>query len=712
MAQASPRSSPAVPGGPDEPRLGRTEWTVMVMALALAAAVVVGVALVFGFVGEERDRELRDWQTRLGLVVDSRVAEVDGWLGRQRDEIAALAANPTIELILSDLEQAGGDLAAIADAEAQLAYVGNLLEVTANRAGFTGPLLGPDVPANVPRVALGGLALFDAAGRLLVSVPGGLPLPSPSEARSPELASGGIEVFRDASGQAALRLTRAVYPLQSEPRPGSEIGYVVGVKQLRSGLFALLAQPGATEASLETLLLRRRGGLVDYLSPLGDGRAPLSVALDLATPELAAAFAVEQPGGFADRRDYRDIRVLVTSRPLARAPWVVMTKIDAEEALAASDARLRRLLALLLLAIGLVAAALVAVWRHGASRRAARAAELYRATAEQLERQRNLLRLVTDTQPTSIFIADAEGRYRFANRVTAENAGISQEDMVGKSLDAVLGPGYAERYTRLNRSVLAEGQPIRDLVRYAANGSPERVLSCEHIPMTSAAAFPSSVLVVERDITAEVTERERRVRALNSLVETLVQLVDKRDPYAADHSKRVGALAASLAEEMALDDEQRDTARLAGTLMNLGKILVPSSLLGRSGSLSEGEHRQVRQSIQATASLLAGVEFDGPVVAALEQAQEKVDGSGVPAGLAGDEILEEARIIAVANSFIGMVSARAHRPGLSVDAACSELLKEVDRALDRRVVATLINYLDNRNGRAALAGQASPPAPF
>ena len=109
--------------------------------------------------------------------------------------------------------------------------------------------------------------------------------------------------------------------------------------------------------------------------------------------------------------------------------------------------------------------------------------------------------------------------------------------------------------------------------------------------------------------------------------------------------------------------------------------------------------RQVRDSIQASTELLKDVEFDGPVGDTLDQAHERWDGKG-PHGLAGEAILLPARIVAVANAFVALVSARAHRVGLGFDAAIDTLLKETGSAFDRRVVAALISVLDNRGGRA------------
>lgn len=674
----------------------------------LLLATLVGVFLVFDFVDDQREREMRAWQVRLGIVADSRVAEVDKWVARQQAEIATLAANATVQLFVTEFSLASGQLGNVTDAEAQIEYLENLLLVTADRSGFTGPLLGPDVPANVERRALGGLALVDRQGRLLAATPGlRLPQLPPDAGLRPE---GGISgPALDETGTASLLFHAPVYPLQVNPQAGAEIGYILGIKQVAGELFALLEQPGAIEETLETTLLRATGDGIEYLSPLADGSAPLSRSFARNTPSLAAAFALDEPGGFALMRDYRDEEVLVTGRRLAVLPWSLAVKIDRAEALADSESRLNRLLGILLLTVGLVAAAILAAWRHGASRRSAEAARLYRETADALEHQRNLLRLVTDSQPTSIFIVDEEGQYRFANKVAAEAVGIASDDLLGKSIQAVLGPASAERYLELNAGALEAGDTTSGEVRLNG-GAQTKVLVSDHIPMLPSSELPKSVLVVERDITAEVTERERRERALDRLVQTLVGIVDRRDPYAAEHSQRVGRLSRQLAEEMALDAVDCETARFAGTLMNLGKILVPESLLTSNATLTDAERRQVHESLTATADLLSGVEFSGPVVESLRQAQERVDGSGGPRGLQADEILVTARIIAVANAYVGMVSPRAHRPSLSIDQATATLMEAAGTTYDRRAVAALVNYLDNKGGRNAWSVATTPTA--
>jgi PAS domain S-box-containing protein len=375
-----------------------------------------------------------------------------------------------------------------------------------------------------------------------------------------------------------------------------------------------------------------------------------------------------------------------------------MYTVERGEALDATRSRLEWLTAAAIIGVVLMGVSLLAAWIYGTSVRRAETAARYRELAERIEEQRNLLRLVTDSQPTGIFILDGEGRYQFANREAGRIAGVPAEDIVGKPIANIVGPEAAKRYLTLSHRVLESGEPASDVARVTENGA-VRVVQTDHVPVAASRELPSSVLVVERDITEAVTERERRARTLSQIVRTLVGVVDRRDPYAANHSQRVAVLARAIAGEMGLGEREIDTAETAGNLLNLGKILVAPELLTQSRDMSEDDLRKVRQSIQTSADLLDGIEFDGPVVETLRQAQARWDGTGIPAGLAGDDILVTARIVSVANAFVGMVSRRAYREALEIDRALDAILSQAGQAFDRRVVVALINYLDNRGGR-------------
>lgn len=684
---------------------------VVLSALGLLLVAAIGVALVFRFVEAERARDLRAWQVRLGIVADSRKAAVEAWLARQWAEFGGLATNESVRLLLTQLKLAGGELNQVQDGAAQAEYLEHLLVVTADRAGFKAPLLGPNVPANVQRTGLAGIALLDGAGRVVATTRG---TPMASERMRAFVAGAAkgrralYDLFLDPAEKPAMAFLAPIYAVQGDAVPDQQVGWTLGVKEAGDELYPLLRQPGTVEASAAALLVRRQGAVVEILSPLPGAETPLSVKLAINTPDLAAAEALEAPGGFGLKRDYRDKEVLYTSRAIEGAPWVLVYKVDAAEALAETDRRERRLLTIFLLAILLVTAGIVAVWRHGASRRASDAARRYRTLAERFEHQGNFLALVTDSQPNAIFIADEGSRYRFANRKAAEDAGIAAADMVGKTLAAVLGPDAAKRYERLNRTALEDGKLVSAVHRMGA-GRALRVLQSQHIPLAATSDNPRGVLVVEEDVTAAETERERRERTLDNLVNSLVTLVDRRDPYAAHHSAGVAFVARAIAEEMGLAPILVETAAIAGNLMNLGKILVPAEILTKTGALSAAEIETVRGSLEASADFLAGIEFDGPVVETLRQCQEHWDGSGRPKRLKGEAILPSARAVAVANAFVAMVSGRAHRRGLDIDAAVEVLLRGAGTEFDRGVVAALINRLDNKGGRAAWAEFAARP---
>ena len=706
MAQSGPTGE-AKGGG-----WGGIDRTLAVGALVLLIAAAIGVMLVLRFAADERERDLRTWQVRLGIVADSRAAAVDSWLGAQLDEMTALAENASLQIYASQLALAADQTERDLLAEAQADYLRNLLVVTAERGGFAAAAPAGTVRANVQRVGIAGLALLDATGRPLVATPEMPPIEGDLAAFVAGLTLGqrGImDIHLDGAGHPAMAYAAPDFAVQTDPGASSQIGYVLGVKEVADELYPLLKQPGETSATARAVLVRPTDGALEYLSPLADGTPPLTFRMARDTAALDAAFAIETPGGFAIRRDYKSRDVLVTARSFAAVPWTLMYEIERQEALADSEARLTRLTLILVASVVAAAAAMLAFWWHGSSRRAARAAEGFRMMAERFEHQRNLLGLVTDSQPTAIFILDEAGCYRFANSLASQRAGIPAAEMLGKPIANVIGPDAAKRHLALSRQALEHGHRVSEVARVEFGGA-SHVLQSEHIPVEASTETPRGVLVVESDITEAVTERERRGRIQSQLVRALVDVVDRRDPYAAAHSTRVALIARAVAAEMGLDVREVETAEIAGNLLNLGKILIDRELLTRSGQLSEAERQEVRQSLQAGADLLQNVDFDGPVVATLRQAQAHWDGTGMPEGLAGSEILVTARIIAVCNAFVGMVSPRAHRAALSIDQAVEQLLRLVGTQFDLSVVAAFINWLDNRGGRDELAGLQGPDA--
>jgi PAS domain S-box-containing protein len=697
MSAASPDSPVAA-----ETARGRILPIAAGVLLVVAGIAAMAALLVYG--GRERERDLALVYARLNVVADSRHAALQTWIDRNQGELRGLAENQSVQLYLTELGQAQGNRAAVTDEPAQLGYLRNLLIVSAERAGFGAGR--SSVAANVRRTASGGLALLDAEAKVLVASPD---MPPVDEALAQRIAGAPkdkpsvIDVFIGPSGQPLLGFLAPVYAIQADPGTSQRIGYALGLRELGEAFFGLLRQPGTTENSAEALLVRRQGGSVEYLMPAADSGVP--VLRPVGDRDLAGGLSVVSRAGF-EGRDHRGRDVLAVARDFTVVPWTLLYKVDRAEALAEGDARRRAITLALGLLIVAVAAGFVAVWWFASSRRATEAAVRYRDLAQRYGSQETLLRSVTDSQPDLIYLVDGEGRLRFANAAVARRSGVAVADMDGRMLADVLGPDYARRIGEVNRKARKQARAKTRLMRETLESGGERVLQTAHIPI---AGGDGAVLVVERDVTGAVVEREKRARALRAVVDALVTLIDRRDPYCADHARRVGQVAAAIAGAMAVDMGERATIEIAASLMNLGKVLVPTELLTKTGKLSDVEMKQVRDSILHSADFVQGIEFEGPVIETLRQLQERIDGAGYPLGLKGDEILLTARILAAANAFVSMVSPRAWREAIPIDQAMESLRRERDKAFDRRVIAALDHCLENAGGAERWRAFAQAP---
>lgn len=678
----------------------RARFFVAAAGLALMGFAIIGIWSVIKFVETERARDLRNWQVRLGIVAASRAQAIDDWLSQVAHALEEIADNTSVRLYLGEIAGRASDN--VEDA-AQAAYLRNLLVASAEREGFAPAKRAAEVNANISQIGGGGIALIGNNGKALVRS-GIMPW---LETQGPEFlqqvrghSRQFIDMFAAADGEPMLGFVLPIFGVQADATPGSEIGYVVGIKAVGEDVMRRLAQPGDTSTTAESLLLRADGAQITFLSKLLDGTPPLQRQILRDAPNSIEALALESSGGFWEANDYTGRAVIATSRALSFAPWVLVRKIDIGEALADTIYRGRVALWGFIGLILSVAIVIVAVWRHGTSLRAAAAAERLQQLAEKFGGLSRFMKLLADKQPTAISAIDASGRYTFANQQASHFAGISADDMIGKDLPSVLGPARAQALQALNNAAADRLVPVKGQ-HVLGDGDGMRTYRSDHIPLPADSVYAKGggVLMVVEDITDLMNERAKREQALKQLVNTLVAMVDQRDPYSSHHSARVADVARVIAEDMNLDPVSVETAEIAASLMNLGKITIPRAILTKTDPLSASERRLIRGSILASASLLDGVPFAGPVVETLRQMQENWDGSGMPHGLSGDNILLTARIVAVANAFIGMISHRAYRAGMEFDVAIEQLLQEAGRRFDRRPIIALANFIENKGGR-------------
>jgi len=205
-----------------------------------------------------------------------------------------------------------------------------------------------------------------------------------------------------------------------------------------------------------------------------------------------------------------------------------------------------------------------------------------------------------------------------------------------------------------------------------------------------------------RDITDRIKFEEDLIRSHTKLetifagtVEALAVMTEKRDQYTAGHQQRVASLAVAIAREMGMGEDTIGNINIAATLHDIGKLYVPLDILNQTGKLTDIEYLFIKTHPAAGYDILKSIPFDAPIAEIILQHHERMDGSGYPRGLCGDEILIEARIIAVADVVEAMVSHRPYRQAMGVDQALEEIRANAGRLYDSTVVEACVDLFHN-----------------
>ena len=194
----------------------------------------------------------------------------------------------------------------------------------------------------------------------------------------------------------------------------------------------------------------------------------------------------------------------------------------------------------------------------------------------------------------------------------------------------------------------------------------------------------------------EIEASYRRLsRALNQTVQALAAAAEVRDPYTAGHQKRVTELAVAIAERLELAGERIDGLQVAGLMHDIGKLAIPSELLSKPSKLTGTERALIQEHPKVAHEILQGIEFPWPVASIVFQHHERLDGSGYPLGLRGDDILLESRILAVADVVEAMASHRPYRPALGVEAALEEIRGGKGKRYDAQAVDACIAVIES-----------------
>lgn len=685
---------------------------VVIAVLALLGLIGLGALLINVYIEGERQRDLLQWESRLGLVADARADAVARLLAADRRDLEELAGNASLQLYLWQVVKARQADAAAAG-PAQQAYLRNLILAAAERGGYL-PDAGSRVPANVTRPATSGLALFDAELNAVVVTPGlGSAAGHYADVARRALATPARTVTDLVLGpddRAMLVIAAPVSPVSGALQAGGGAGGVLlGVRSADQELYPLLSRGPTFAEDSETLLLARRDDSVLFLSPTREGANALRRSMPLERPladaELAEVSAVLAPDGFAALDNYRGTPVLQVSRRIRGQAaegqrregqgWVLAQQVNAEDALAGANERRTFLLATLSLLLVAIAALAVAAWRHGSSVRARHQADELRDKAAKLQRQTDLLHTITDNLDVLTVLVNREQEVIFTNQATASAAKSSIAAIVGGRLSNIFGHATAILLGDLSEDVRRQRAPVHRVLPLTLGGA-LKSFQVSLIPVERIGERRQVVLLVLSDVTEIKVAEQQHADLLRELVGKLSDAVALHDPYSAHHASRMAEVAQAVARELGLPEDEREALGLAATLANIGKIMLPGDLLTKTEPLTPADRELLRRHVDYSLELLKGLDFEGPVLDVIAQKQELLDGTGYPKGLTGQEMTLSGRILSVANAFVALVSVRAYRQGVSIEAALEELLRGAGTQYDRRVIAALFHVSANR----------------
>lgn len=284
------------------------------------------------------------------------------------------------------------------------------------------------------------------------------------------------------------------------------------------------------------------------------------------------------------------------------------------------------------------------------------------------------------------------------------------QEILGYTNEEALQPGWWEkcvhpddrlRALEESKSILANGGGDHYYrVKHAAGHYVYFHDELRRVESVSANCFVG----IWRDISTEESALEQVQEYSTKLEKTVLgtitaiaHMVELRDPYTAGHESRVGDLAAAIALEMGLDMDTQYGLRIAGLLHDIGKISVPAEYLTKPTRLTDAEFAIIKSHASNGYSILKSIDFPWPVAEVAYQHHERLDGTGYPRGLKGDEILLEARIIAVADVIESMATNRPYRHALGIKKALQEIENNAGTLYDAEVCNAALTLFRNKN---------------
>ncbi|MDP8269596.1 MAG: HD domain-containing protein [Candidatus Tenebribacter davisii] len=304
---------------------------------------------------------------------------------------------------------------------------------------------------------------------------------------------------------------------------------------------------------------------------------------------------------------------------------------------------------------------------------------------------------VLENSPAGIIKLNRKHEIEFLNHeslsiLLPENK--NQDDMLGQLISQIPQfnrAGWASLLIQLKKGKEIEGEET------FIQQSKKSIVKVKGVPVYEEGIYSGAVLLLNDNTESILAEDKLKQsftmlqKATGDIIQAMSYTSEIRDPYTAGHQKKVAELAVAIGKEMNINEEQLQGVKFAAMIHDIGKISVPSDILSKPGKIGKTEFEVVKGHSQTGYELLDKINFPWPISIIVYQHHEKLDGSGYPNGLKGDEILLEAKIIAVADTVEAMTSHRPYRPALGIDKALDEIITNKGRLYEPAVVDACVH---------------------
>lgn len=316
-----------------------------------------------------------------------------------------------------------------------------------------------------------------------------------------------------------------------------------------------------------------------------------------------------------------------------------------------------------------------------------------RRMEDELRNSAQKYRTILEDMNDMYYELDLKGNMTFFNKALLSLTARSPEELQGMNFRDYMSSEGSEDALKIFGEIYKTGKPRLFVNEIVTKTGEVKYFESQAGLLLDENKQPIGFRGIARDITDRKKAQDERDQVLARLRKTLGTMiqamsvaVEARDPYTSGHQRRVAALARSIAAEMNLSRDQIEGIRMAASIHDMGKISIPAEILSMPRKLSKLEFDLVKTHSQAGHDIIKDIDFPWPIANIILQHHERINGSGYPHGLRGDNILLEARILAVADVVEAMASYRPYRPALGLDTALEEITRNKNILYDGEVV--------------------------